>query len=199
MAISTGATSESRALAVVGDQEEDEDDGDADREAGPVKRPAGTAEVCAGAQPIACAQISGEIAKAAGHQGHEGLGPGTPGGFDTFIEIDLRGDKNEGEGKAVQSDSREEPRFSVKCAENEAQNAEGETSGKDPFETPSDEQAGEAEHGDDFGDLAEGHQSGGVLKAELLKLGWRVGIKRCNRNAEQSYGKKDNAVVVVLE
>jgi len=111
--ISAFAATETRALAAIGDEEEEEDGGDGNGKAGPVERPARS--VCAGAkaQPIACPKVSSKVAEAAGQERQERLRASAPDGIDAFVEIDLRSDKDEGEGKAVQSDACEQPRFLV--------------------------------------------------------------------------------------
>jgi len=72
----------------------------------------------------------------------------------------------------------------VQSAQDESEDSKCEAGGEDPFETPSREQCGEAEHGNDFGDLAERHQGGGMFKAELLEVIGSVGIKCGERDAE---------------
>src|SRR5712664_156663 len=89
------------ALAVVGDEEEQENGGDCDGKARPVERPASCAGFCADVEPKARAEVAGEIAEAAGHKGHQGLSAGAPGGFDSFVEINLRGDIDQREGEAM--------------------------------------------------------------------------------------------------
>ena len=95
--ISICAAPKAGASAVVGDQEEKEDGGDGNGEAGPVKRPASYAGLCAGVEPKSRAQVASKITEAAGHEGEKGLGASAPDGFDAFVEIDLRRDEDEGE------------------------------------------------------------------------------------------------------
>ena len=84
----------------------------------------------------------------------------------------------------MQSDSREQPCFLVQGAKNESQDAECQTRGENPFETPSGEQSREAQHGDDFGDLTERHQCARAFKAELLQVVGCVRIECRERDAE---------------
>jgi len=65
---STLNTPKTAALAVVSDEEEKENGGHGNGEAGPIERPASCSGFCAGVEPKACTEVAGKIAEAAGHE-----------------------------------------------------------------------------------------------------------------------------------
>ncbi len=58
---------------------------------------------------------------------------------------------------------------------------------------------GEGKHGDDFGDLPQGHPCGGPLQPERVQVRGRVGVKGRDRDGEKGCGEEDGAVFGVLE
>ena len=99
----------------------------------------------------------------------------------------------------MQGDASEQPPFSVERAEPVAQHAEADAGEEDVLQPPAREHAGEAEHGDDFGDLAERHPRGGVREPELREVRGRVGVVCSERDIVERGGDEDDEVVAVAQ
>src|SRR5262249_26237758 len=89
--------------------------------------------------------------------------------------------------------------FSVERAEAVTNQSEGKATGENPLQTPSPEQSGEREHGDNFADLTKRHPRRRVFESEVAQV-WRcVWVERRQRDCKQGRCDKYHTVVGVLQ
>src|SRR5688572_7544337 len=185
--------------SAVADGEPDPDCGDTYGESGPQDGPIGGAVHGIRVRPPFAAEVSKGISHATEQEDIEGLGAGAPCGIDALLEVDLGGDQIESESAAVHGDAHEEPERGIQCARGVAEDAEANPGEKDGFQSPTTEESGEEEHGEDLCGLAKGHPRGRALEAEFLEMARSVGVEGAEGDIKEGGGEKDDAMIAMLE
>jgi hypothetical protein len=80
-----------------------------------------------------------------------------------------------------------------------ALNAKRSTPKLRPLQPPFQQQAAEAEHGDNFRHLPERHPRAGVHQAQSAQVRRSVRIKARERNTEEGRGNEHNSMIAILQ